>query len=72
MDALGTSIFSLTIIFAATTLGSALVFFFRKNFSDKVGNIIIGLASGIMISSSIFGLLLPSMEEANKSSYFPS
>ncbi|MCI6215951.1 MAG: ZIP family metal transporter [Mollicutes bacterium] len=72
MDALGTSIFSLTIIFAATTLGSALVFFFRKNFSDKVGNIIIGLASGIMISSSIFGLLLPSMEEANKSSYLPS
>ncbi len=71
MDALGTSIFSLTIIFAATTLGSALVFFFRKNFSDKIGNIIIGLASGIMISASIFGLLLPSME-ASKSSYLPS
>lgn len=52
------------ILILSTTLGSSLVFFFKKNFSTRVSSIIMGIASGIMLSVSIFGLLLPSMEDA--------
>lgn len=64
MNAYFVSFISLFMIFAATSLGSAMVFFFKKNFSKTTGQIIIGLASGIMIATSFFGLLLPSIEEA--------
>lgn len=60
------SIICLSIIFAATTLGSSLVFLFKKNFSDKLNNIITGLASGIMISASVFGLIIPSVNQAKE------
>lgn len=60
------SVICLGMIFLATTLGSALVFFFKKNFGDKVGNIIIGLASGIMVAAAFFGLLIPAIEESEK------
>ncbi|HAS56831.1 MAG TPA: ZIP zinc transporter [Firmicutes bacterium] len=69
MDATFVSIFCLALIFLSTSLGSALVFFFKRSFSDKIGNVIIGLASGIMVSASFFGLLLPSMELAKQSQY---
>lgn len=48
-----------------TTLGSALVYFFTK--PSKTLNIItIGLASGIMLSASLWSLLLPSLENAEE------
>jgi len=65
MSAVTVSIICISIIFLATTLGSALVFFFNKDFSDKVNNMILGFASGIMIASAFFGLLAPGIEEAN-------
>lgn len=64
MTPLFVTFISILLIFLATTLGSALVFFVKSSLSDKVGNVIIGLASGIMIAVSFFGLLLPSIEEA--------
>lgn len=63
------SIFSLGIIFLATTIGSSFVFFFKKGLSDKLNNLILGFASGIMIAASFFGLILPSIEESQ--TYFP-
>lgn len=63
MNPITLSAISLSIIFLATTLGSAIVFFVKRNLSNKVSNIIIGLASGIMIAASFFGLLIPSIEE---------
>lgn len=60
-------IISITSIFAATTVGSALVFFFKNKFSNRTSSIIVGLASGIMISTSFFGLLNPSLSDAEKS-----
>lgn len=66
MNAVTVSLISLSMIFLATTLGSSLVFFFRKGFSDKVGNMILGFAGGIMMSASFFGLLLPSIEESKE------
>ena len=59
------AIVCLSIIFLATTLGSAFVFFFKKDFSKRVSAIVMGLASGIMISVSVFGLVLPAMEDAS-------
>ncbi len=66
MNEIFVTVFAITVIFAATTLGSAFVFFFRGTLSDRVSNIIIGFASGIMISTGIFGLLLPSIEQAKE------
>lgn len=59
-------VFSISIIFISTTLGSAFVFFLKKNISDKFSSIILGLASGIMIASGLFGLIIPSIEKSNQ------
>lgn len=66
MNAITISIISISIIFIATTLGSSFVFFFKKNLSNKVNNMILGFASGIMISASFFGLLIPSIDQSKE------
>lgn len=53
------------IIFAATTFGSAFVFFFKKDISPKANTLFLGFASGIMIAASVWSLLLPSIEGAS-------
>ena len=58
------TVISISVIFLATTLGSAFVYFFKKNFSKKLSATVMGLASGIMLSVSVFGLILPAMEDA--------
>ena len=72
MDALTSSIISICIIFGGSAIGSALVFFFKKDLSDKMNNLVLGFASGIMIAAGIFGLLIPSIEEAQNSSTYAS
>lgn len=49
-------------IFAATTLGAALVFFFKREISDKLNTVFLGFAAGIMIAASVWSLLIPSIE----------
>lgn len=56
-------------IFLATILGSGMVFFLRKNISGKTSSIIFGFTSGIMLSASIFGLIIPSMESSSTYSF---
>ena len=56
-------ILSFTLPFLMTVLGSTLIFFFNKQ-SKAVNSITIGLASGIMLSASIWSLLVPSLEDA--------
>jgi ZIP family zinc transporter len=51
-------------IFLMTCLGSSVVFFFRKNSSRNIQTIFLGFAAGIMISASVFGLLVPAIETA--------
>lgn len=67
MNALSVSIICLLMIFLGTTLGSALVFFIKKNFSKATSSLIIGFASGIMIAASFFGLFNPAINEAIES-----
>ena len=65
------AVIGISIIFACTILGSSLVFFFRKRkVSPVVNEIIVGFAGGIMLSASIFSLIVPALEtEVN---YMPS
>ncbi|MBQ9276811.1 MAG: ZIP family metal transporter [Clostridia bacterium] len=65
MSNLGYTILGFTIIFAATTLGSAVVFLFKKDISDKLNTVFLGFAAGIMIAASIWSLLIPSIEGAS-------
>jgi len=63
------------IIFIATTLGAALVFFFKKDISEKTNTLFLGFAAGIMIAASVWSLLIPSIEGAasyGKLSFLPA
>ncbi len=53
--------------FLMTTLGSAVVFFFRKTVNGHVQRIFLGFASGVMIAASVWSLLIPAIEEAEAS-----
>ena len=64
------SIIGLIMIFAATTLGATMVFFFKKAaISKKLNQIFTGFAAGVMLSASFFSLIKPALEA--KSTYMP-
>ena len=50
--------------FAMTTLGSAVVFFFRNQMRMGIQKIFLGFAAGVMIAASVWSLLIPAIEEA--------
>ena len=55
------TIIGISIIFIATTLGSALVFFFKKQeITPKLNRIFLGFAAGVMLSAAVFSLIMPS------------
>ena len=57
-----------------TTLGAALVFFFKESISKNLNRIFLGFASGVMIAASV-SLLLPAIEGAeahNIPGYIPA
>lgn len=54
------------VIFLATTAGSAIVWFFKRDISDKVNTLFLGFASGIMVAASVWSLLVPSIEGAEQ------
>ncbi|MCR4790072.1 MAG: ZIP family metal transporter [Treponemataceae bacterium] len=65
----------LLIPFAGTALGSACVFFMKKDLNPKVQHALLGFASGVMIAASFWSLILPSMEmseEMGKLSFIPA
>jgi len=55
-------ILALLIPFAGTALGSAFVFFMRKDMPELVRKALLGFASGVMVAASVWSLLIPSME----------
>ena len=57
-------ILGFSIIFLATTAGSAIVWFFKKDISEKVNTLFLGFASGVMIAASVWSLIIPSIEGA--------
>ena len=56
-------IIGFSIIFLMTILGASCVFFLKKP-SNFVNMLTVGFASGIMLSASIWSLLLPSIDYA--------
>lgn len=61
-----TSILILIIPFLGTTLGSAMVFFLKKEMKPFVKKILVGFAAGVMIAASIWSLLIPASEMAEE------
>ena len=75
MNSTTITILGVCFIFLMTTLGSALVFLFKNNVSDKINSLLLGFASGLMIAASIWSLILPSIEGAEnlgKLSFLPA
>lgn len=65
----------LLIPFAGTMLGSACVFFMRKQIRPLVQKLLLGFASGVMVAASVWSLLIPAMdmsEELDKLAFVPA
>ena len=65
----------LLIPFLGTALGSAMVFFMRKEMNKKVQKLLLGFAAGVMIAASFWSLIIPSMdmaEEQGKITWLPA
>ena len=45
-----------------TMIGSAFVFFMKKDMSPRLQKSLLGFASGVMVAASVWSLLIPSME----------
>lgn len=52
--------------FFCTTLGAAAVFLFREKVNDKIISAFLAFAAGIMVSASIFSLILPALDAAEE------
>ena len=50
---------------AGTMLGSAFVFFMKKDIPDRLQKTLLGFASGVMVAASVWSLLIPSIGMAN-------
>ena len=53
---------ALMIPFLGTTLGSAFVFFMKRDMPPVVQKILLGFASGVMVAASVWSLIIPSIE----------
>lgn len=62
-------ILSLLIPLAGTALGSAMVFFLKKEINPKLQKILMGFASGVMIAASIWSLLQPAINTYEKGDF---
>ena len=60
------SIIGILIPFIGTSLGSSFVFFLKKKINDEIQKLIVGFAAGVMIAASIWSLIMPSVEMAEK------
>ena len=50
---------------AGTMLGSAFVFFMKKEIPDRLQKTLLGFASGVMVAASVWSLLIPAIEMAS-------
>ena len=53
---------ALMVPFLGTALGSAFVFFMKRDMPPLVQKILLGFASGVMVAASVWSLLIPSIE----------
>ncbi len=60
----------LLIPFFGTTLGSACVFFMKRELNENVQRSLTGFAAGVMVAASIWSLIIPAMEQSEKMGKF--
>ena len=56
----------LLVPFLGTVLGSAMVFLLKDEISPRLQKLLLGFASGVMIAASVWSLLIPSIDMAEK------
>ena len=49
-----------------TMLGSAFIFFMKKEITDRMQKTLLGFASGVMVAASVWSLLIPSIDMAGE------
>lgn len=55
-------ILGIFIPFIGTILGASMVFLLKKNISNNINKLLLGLASGLMFAASIWSLIIPSID----------
>lgn len=55
---------SILIPFLGTVLGAGCVFFIKDKMSDSLTKSFSGFAAGVMVSASVWGLIIPAMEQS--------
>ena len=65
----GIIVLCLFIPLIGTMLGSAMVFFLKKEINPKIQKLLLGFASGVMIAASVWSLLMPAIETYDKADF---
>ena len=65
MDITTLSIFGICFIFLMTCLGALLIFLFKREIKEKFKVFLLSFSGGIMLASSIWSLLVPSIEQSS-------
>ena len=60
------TLIGILIPFAGTALGSAMVFFMKKEMNQRLQKLLLGFASGVMIAASVWSLLIPAIDMAEQ------
>lgn len=55
------TVIGIALIFFSTALGASVVFFFKGELSPKITAVFFGFASGVMLASSIWSLIIPAL-----------
>ncbi len=58
-------IYGLTVPFLGTSLGSACVFFMKKQMNRTLQRVLTGFAAGVMTAASVWSLLIPAIEQSD-------
>ena len=59
-------IIGISVPFLGTVLGSATVFFLKKELSDNFSHALQGFAAGVMVAASVWSLIIPAMEQSSQ------
>ena len=57
----GKVLIGILIPFIGTALGAGMVFFLKKDMSDRLKKALLGFAAGVMIAASVWSLLILSL-----------
>lgn len=69
------TLLGILIPFAGTTLGSAMVFFMKKEMNMRLQKLLLGFAAGVMMAASVWSLLIPAIDMASDkggAAWFPA